>query len=131
LQCQLIQGPDAAVDDQSAVADVEVVELEAADGAGAGGVDGREGEDQSVRRPGRHGDRGLEVAGVEGLDDAVLLLADPDAAGRVLEGGEILRRDSGKLLGDGHGNQYPGGVHPFFEHPVRHKIFARAEFRER
>lgn len=29
-------------------------------------------------------------------------------------GGEILRRDSGKLLRDGHGNQYPGGVHLFF-----------------
>lgn len=30
--------------------------------------------------------------------------------------GEILRSDSGKLLGDGHGNQYRGGVHPFFEY---------------
>lgn len=41
-------------------------------------------------------------------------------------GGEVLRRDSGKLLGDGHGNPYPGGVHPLFEDPVRHKIPDRA-----
>jgi hypothetical protein len=32
-------------------------------------------------------------------------------------GGEILRGDSGQLLGDGHGNQYPGGVHPFSSTP--------------
>ncbi|MBD0695047.1 hypothetical protein BG452_03345 [Streptomyces sp. CBMA123] len=48
LQGELVQGTDAAVDDEPAVADVEVVELEAADRAGPGGVDGCEGEDQPV-----------------------------------------------------------------------------------
>ncbi|MER5540635.1 hypothetical protein [Streptomyces mirabilis] len=90
LQHELVQGPGAAVDNEPAVADVEVVELEAADRVGPGGVDGREGEDQLVWRAGRRGDGGADVLGFQGLDDAVLQLADPDAAGRVLEDRAVL-----------------------------------------
>ncbi|MEU6672510.1 hypothetical protein [Streptomyces sp. NPDC046727] len=80
VQGELVQWSDAAVDNEPTVANVEVIELEAADRAGPGSVDSREGEDQPVRRAGHRGNGGPDVLVFQGLDDAALLLADPDAA---------------------------------------------------
>ncbi|MEU6972942.1 hypothetical protein AB0A71_35555 [Kitasatospora aureofaciens] len=63
-QSEVVQWPDAAVDGQAAVADVEVIELQAADRARSCRVDGGQREDQPVRRARDGGDGVRDVLGL-------------------------------------------------------------------
>ncbi|WP_328506496.1 hypothetical protein [Streptomyces sp. NBC_00391] len=85
VQCQPVQRLDAAVDHELAIADVDVVELDAPDRTGSRGVHCGEREDQLVRRLGDRGNGVVDVLGLQGLEDSVLVLANADAAGRILE----------------------------------------------
>ncbi|MEV6171784.1 hypothetical protein AB0L99_26660 [Streptomyces sp. NPDC051954] len=94
VQCQRVQGLDPAVDHEPGNADVEVVELKAPDRSGSRGVHRGEGEDQPVRRLGDRGNGVVDVLGLQGLEDAVLVQANADAAGRTIEDGATLLRSA-------------------------------------
>lgn len=80
------------VDHKLAIADVQVIALETPDRTGSRGMHRGECEDQAVRRLGNRGHGVVDVLGLQRLEDAVLVLADADAAGRVLENGAALLR---------------------------------------
>ncbi|MEU9367074.1 hypothetical protein AB0D71_20565 [Streptomyces avermitilis] len=106
LKGELVQSAGAAINGRAPVADVEIVELEAADRRRPCRVDRGEGEDQPVGGVGDGGYGTVDVLGLQGLDDAFLTLADLDAAGRTLEDGAV-------LLGPGEqGPQGDDGVLP-------------------
>ena len=87
---EFVDRVDPSGDGEPAVAHVDVVELDGADGAGAGGVDRGEHEHQPGCR-GRGGSGGLvDVVLAEALGDAVGVLAGLDAPGRVPEDRPLL-----------------------------------------
>ncbi|MGW0578211.1 hypothetical protein ACWD25_20075 [Streptomyces sp. NPDC002920] len=94
VQCQRVQRPHPTVDHELAIADVKIVELEAPDRTDRAACTRGERDDQPVRRLGDRGNGVVDVLGLQELEDAVLVLANADADGRILEDGAALLRSA-------------------------------------
>ncbi|MFI5775138.1 hypothetical protein ACIA74_43285 [Streptomyces sp. NPDC051658] len=77
---ETVQRAGAAIDRQATVADVEIVEQEAAHGARSCGVNCGKCEDQPVGRVDDGGNGPTGVLGFQGLDDTFFALADAAAS---------------------------------------------------
>jgi hypothetical protein len=84
---ELVQRSGVTGDDQAAVAQVDVVEEQLADGLGACGVDGGQGQSEAGRWCDRGGESGADLGGLQRLHDGVVVVADADSGGGVTEDG--------------------------------------------
>jgi hypothetical protein len=82
---ELVERPDTPGDGETQVAQVDVGELQFADGLRSGGVHGGEYMCQANDGCGRDLHRAVDLLRLQGNDDAVVVAADPDPGGWVGE----------------------------------------------